>query len=79
MAAGGGPLTGSCTLARSFLWQCTACSLADPTPPATLLLVPQMSREVVGRLMADPAFVQKLVLEQMITVGSTLIYEAKVG
>ncbi len=28
--------------------------------------------------MADPAFVQKLVLEQIITVGSTLVYEAKV-
>lgn len=28
--------------------------------------------------MADPAFMQKLVLEQMITVGSSLVYEAKV-
>lgn len=37
-----------------------------------------MSREVVGRLMADPAFMQKLVLEQMITVSSSLLYEAKV-
>jgi hypothetical protein len=44
----------------------------------TRSLPPSMSREVVGRLMADPAFVQKLVLEQMITVGSTLVYEAKV-
>jgi hypothetical protein len=28
--------------------------------------------------MADPAFMQKLVLEQMITVASSLVYEAKV-
>ncbi len=28
--------------------------------------------------MADPAFMQKLVLEQMITVSSSLLYEAKV-
>ncbi|EFN57777.1 hypothetical protein CHLNCDRAFT_20786 [Chlorella variabilis] len=44
----------------------------------TRSLPPAVSREVVGRLMADPAFMQKLVLEQMITVSSSLIYEAKV-
>lgn len=47
-------------------------ALPSPAPP------PQVSREVVGRLMADPAFMQKLVLEQMITISSSLIYEAKV-
>ena len=29
--------------------------------------------------MADPAFMQKLVLEQMITIGTALAYEAKVS
>lgn len=44
----------------------------------TRSLPPAVSREVVGRLMADPAFMQKLVLEQMITIGTALVYEAKV-
>lgn len=44
----------------------------------TRSMPPAVSREVVGRLMADPAFMQKLVLEQVITVSSSLIYEAKV-
>lgn len=37
-----------------------------------------VSREVVGRLMADPAFMQKLALEQMITISCSIIYEARV-
>lgn len=44
----------------------------------TRALPPSVSREVVGRLMADPAFMQKLVLEQMITVSASLLYEARV-
>lgn len=35
--------------------------------------------QVVGRLMADPAFMQKMVLEQMITISCSLIYEAQVS
>jgi hypothetical protein len=34
-------------------------------------------REVVGRLMADPAFAQKLLLEQAITLSATLAYEGR--
>ena len=37
-----------------------------------------VSREVVGRLMADPAFMQKLALEQMITISCSLVYEARI-
>ena len=37
-----------------------------------------VSREVVGRLMADPAFMQKMMLEQMITISCSLVYEARV-
>lgn len=37
-----------------------------------------VSREVVGRLMADPAFMQKLALEQMITISCSIVYEARV-
>ncbi len=37
-----------------------------------------VSREVVGRLMADPAFMQKLALEQMITISCSILYEARV-
>lgn len=44
----------------------------------TRALPPTMSREVVGRLMADPAFMQKLLLEQMITISASLMYEARV-
>lgn len=44
-----------------------------------LVLGLQVSREVVGRLMADPAFMQKLVLEQMIVIATNLAYEAQVG
>lgn len=44
----------------------------------TRTLPPTVSREVVGRLMADPAFMQKLVLEQMITIAGSLVYEAQV-
>ncbi len=50
-----------------------------PWPTASLLTLPQVSREVVGRLMADPAFMQKLVLEQIITISTALIYEAQVS
>lgn len=43
----------------------------------TRTLPPAASRQVVGRLMADPAFMQKLVLEQMITISCSIIYEAQ--
>jgi len=44
----------------------------------TRSLPPAVSREVVGRLMADPAFMQKMALEQMITISASIIYEARV-
>lgn len=44
----------------------------------TRALPPSVSRNVVGRLMADPAFMQKLALEQVITIGASLMYEARV-
>jgi hypothetical protein len=43
----------------------------------TRSLPPAVSREVVGRLMADPAFMQKLAVEQAITVVASLAYEAR--
>ncbi|KAI8113237.1 hypothetical protein M9435_003241 [Picochlorum sp. BPE23] len=48
------------------------------TRMVTRSLPPDVSRNVVGRLMADPAFMQKLALEQMITIGASLVYEARV-
>jgi hypothetical protein len=48
------------------------------TRMVTRALPASVSREVVGRLMADPAFMQKLVLEQCITIGASLVYETRV-
>lgn len=36
---------------------------------------PEFSREFIGRLMADPAFAQKLIIEQSITAGGSVFYE----
>lgn len=36
---------------------------------------PELSREFIGRLMADPAFAQKMVIEQMITAAGSIFYE----
>lgn len=50
----------------SALWQCWyRCH------PVVL----QISRGVVGRLMADPAFMQKLLIEQVLTIGSSIAWE----
>lgn len=35
----------------------------------------QAARGVVGRLMADPAFMQKLFIEEAITAGLNIVYE----
>lgn len=35
----------------------------------------QVARDIVGRLMADPAFVQKLAIEELLTIGSSLLWE----
>lgn len=37
----------------------------------------QFSRGLVGRMMADPAFLQKMLMEQAITVGSSVWWEAE--
>lgn len=36
-----------------------------------------MSRAFVGRLMADPAFCHKLIMENLLTLGFSLMYEMK--
>lgn len=36
-----------------------------------------VSRGLVGRMMADPAFMQKMIMESAITAGSSLLYEAQ--
>ena len=38
---------------------------------------PQLSRGLVGRMMADPAFVQKMLMEGLITASSSLFWEAQ--
>ena len=82
-------LHGACTM-RGFLLQPDAafvllvshlisfaamlqCFFGTTDPPIVL----QVSQGVVGRLMADPAFVQKMVVEQIISVGSSLAWEAR--
>lgn len=35
----------------------------------------QLARDIVGRLMADPAFVQKLAIEEAFTIVSSLAWE----
>ncbi len=45
--------------------------------PQSLVATLQVSRGVVGRLMADPAFVQKMLVEQVISVSSSLAWEAR--
>ncbi|KAK9816670.1 hypothetical protein WJX72_003527 [[Myrmecia] bisecta] len=47
------------------------------TRAVTRSLPPMVSRGVVGRLMADPAFVQKMLMEQLITIGSSLYWEVR--
>lgn len=41
------------------------------------LALVQVSRGVVGRLMADPAFAQKMAIEQAIAISSSLFWEAR--
>ncbi|GMH43770.1 hypothetical protein BSKO_11704 [Bryopsis sp. KO-2023] len=56
------------------------CSM-DVRPNVTRMMSrkmsPQLSRALVGRLMADPAFCQKMILEQCLAMGTSLAYEAK--
>lgn len=40
-------------------------------------LPPQVASGLVGRMMADPAFVQKVLVEQLITVGGSLFWEMR--
>lgn len=47
------------------------------TRAVTRTMPPAVSQGVVGRLMADPAFVQKMIVEQIISVGSSLVWEAR--
>lgn len=44
-------------------------------PQSSLSPAPQWARDFVGRLMADPAFVQKLVIEQLLAATASLWYE----
>jgi hypothetical protein len=37
----------------------------------------QFSQGLVGRMMADPAFLHKMAMEQAITIGSSLWWEAQ--
>jgi hypothetical protein len=46
--------------------------------PVLLLLCLQWARGFVGRLMADPAFIQKLVFEQLMTFSASMVYEWRV-
>lgn len=46
------------------------------TRAVTRSLPPAIQRSVVGRLMADPAFAQKLFIEQFITLAASLTWEA---
>eukprot|EP00850_Spirogloea_muscicola_P003868 SM000016S01856 [mRNA] locus=s16:284352:287208:- [translate_table: standard] len=52
---------------------------ARPTMARTVSrLVPQdASRAIIGRMMADPAFMQKVLIEQFITIGSGMYWEYK--
>lgn len=47
------------------------------TRAVTRSMPQRWARGVVGRLMADPAFMQKLLIEEAITVGSSLYWEAR--
>lgn len=47
------------------------------TRKVTRVLSPQAARGVVGRLMADPAFMQKLFIEELVTGALSLMYEAQ--
>ena len=55
------------------------CARHGTVDPADVqLCVPmQFSRGLVGRMMADPAFLQKLAMEQAITISSSLWWEAQ--
>jgi hypothetical protein len=47
------------------------------TRSVTRVLPPRAARGVVGRLMADPAFAQKMLIEQGLTAGLSLWWEAQ--
>jgi hypothetical protein len=47
------------------------------TRSASRVLSPSWAREFVGRLMADPAFMQKMVLEQVMAAGFSMYHEYK--
>ena len=51
---------------------CAAC------PLCVLLSSLQWARGFVGRLMADPAFTQKLVFEQLMAFSASMFYEWRV-
>jgi len=65
----------SCTcrdLRVQYNLESVADALAETVPH-----VSQFSRGLVGRMMADPAFLQKLAMEQAITISSSLWWEAQ--
>jgi len=81
-------LTLAAAHALRFLYSPCSCScrhlrvqynlqIVAETLAETVLLVSQFSRGLVGRMMADPAFLQKLAMEQAITISSSLWWEAQ--
>lgn len=58
-----------CCLCNDFLAHASKPDSLFPSPPL------QWARDFVGRLMADPAFVQKLVIEQILAAAASLYYE----
>lgn len=56
---------------------CAMDNRPNVTRTVSRLLPAQISRGLVGRMMADPAFLQKLLMEQAITVASSVWWEAE--
>lgn len=56
---------------------CAMDNRPNVTRTVSRLLPASFSRGLVGRMMADPAFLQKLLMEQAITVGSSVWWEAQ--
>jgi Protein RETICULATA-related len=63
-------------LQQSLQYICRTCAGMQRYPDTCTLCL-QVSRGLVGRMMADPAFVQKLLMEGIICTGSSLLWEAQ--
>ena len=65
----------ACALFGSLLQPCSPDQTCRWCSSVWLECMRQVARDIVGRLMADPAFVQKMLIEVGLTTGTSLVWE----